>query len=396
MTRSPARLKWVGLIIACVLVVAAYTVYLPFGVDYLLYFRPPVEAWLSGAAELYDPVKTKGFFDMPWMAFGLAPFLLFRPPLDLALWRALNLAGVVVAAFVFRDGASRRWVALAAAHLYVLHAILVANVDGVILLGVGLAWLGAQGRKPWLLSFGLWLISFKPFNALLFGAVILAAIWRWNWREKLEAFSLTGLSFLWLISFKPFNALLFGAVILAAIWRWNWREKLEAFSLTGLSFLTSFFIFGPDWPARYLNNLKVVPPWPVIITTTWRAAETLGLPAWGVGLASVFAVVAFLWALITRGATPEATGLALATNLSVTTYAVEPHYILLIPAFLVVARRRPELAAAAYLLAVVLYALRAAFEFRFVWLAVLYPLILLAGSWYAVFNGWNGRKRSNG
>ena len=355
MTRSPARLKWVGLIIACVLVVAAYTVYLPFGVDYLLYFRPPVEAWLSGAAELYDPVKTKGFFDMPWMAFGLAPFLLFRPPLDLALWRALNLAGVVVAAFVFRDGASRRWVALAAAHLYVLHAILVANVDGVILLGVGLAWLGAQGRKPWLLSFGLWLISFKPFNALLFGAVILAAIWRWNW-----------------------------------------REKLEAFSLTGLSFLTSFFIFGPDWPARYLNNLKVVPPWPVIITTTWRAAETLGLPAWGVGLASVFAVVAFLWALITRGATPEATGLALAANLSVTTYAVEPHYILLIPAFLVVARRRPELAAAAYLLAVVLYALRAAFEFRFVWLAVLYPLILLAGSWYAVFNGWNGRKRSNG
>ena len=154
--------------------------------------------------------------------------------------------------------------------------------------------------------------------------------------------------------------------------------------MPGLSFLTSFFIFGLDWPARYLNNLKAVPPWPVIITTTWRAAETLGLPAWGVGLASVFAVAAFLWALRARGPMPELAGLALATNLSITTYALEPHYILLIPAFLAVARRRPELAAAAYLLAIVLYALRAAFAFRYVWLAVLYPLILLAGSWYAV------------
>jgi len=345
-------MTWAAILAACALVLAIYTFYLPFGVDYLLYFRPPVDAWLRGTAELFDPVKTKGFFDMPWMAFLLVPFLWLRPPVDLALWRALNLAGVITAARVFRGGAARRWGVLAVVQLYVLHALLVANVDGVILLGVALAWLGVQRRGPRLVSLGLWLISFKPFNALLFGVVVLAALWRWAW-----------------------------------------REKLVALALPALSLVTSFFIFGLDWPARYLNNLKVVPPWPIIITTTWRAAEALGLPRWPVGLLGLAGVGVFLWALFRSGPTLEVAALGLATNFCVTTYALEPHYILLIPAFLVVGARRPELAALAYLLTLILYALRAPFGLQFVWLAAFYPLILLAGSWYAVVNGWQ-RMRS--
>jgi hypothetical protein len=73
--------------------------------------------------------------------------------------------------------------------------------------------------------------------------------------------------------------------------------------------------------------------------------------------------------------------LALGTNLLFVIYALEPHYVLLIPLFLWLSERRPLVVILAYGLACGLFALRIPFGLAYVWLGVLYPLVLWVGAW---------------
>jgi hypothetical protein len=339
MTRLlPRAFPWLLGLLALLL----FTLVIPRGPDYEL---QPVQAavgFLRGTTRLYDS-GSPGFFNAPWMLFILWPLVLLPSAGGLIVWRALNLVGLISAPHIF-GGEEPVWVrVLATCNFYTFTLLVVGNMDGIVLLGVALGWLAAQKRRPWLMSVGLWLLTLKPFNVALVGLVLLLALWKWTW-----------------------------------------PERLIACSLPLVSLALSFPIFGWDWPARYLANLRASPPWPLIVTTIWRAGEKLGIPLWLLASLALLAVGAFLWALITRGPTHEVVALALATNLAVSPYALEPHYVLLAPTFLFIGQRRKELVLLAYLTALGIYSLRIFFGWDYVWLAVLYPLILLAGSWYAL------------
>ncbi len=276
------------------------------------------------------------------MLFILWPLLPLTPAGGLFVWRALNLVGFGVALRVFgeQSPAWARILAVVTVHAFTL--LVVGNMDGLILLGVALSWFAAQTRRPGLMGLGLWILSLKPHNILLFGLMTLVILWRWAW-----------------------------------------PERLRASAPLALSVVASFFIFGWDWPARYFANMQVVPPWPFIITTVWRAAAKLNLPVWWFMPCAGLALFAWGWTWWKYGPARPVLAVALATNLLFAAYAIEPHYVLLIPVFLWVSERHPWMALLAYGAAFGVYALRVSYGWDYVWLGVLYPLILFIGSWYA-------------
>ena len=58
--------------------------------------------------------------------------------------------------------------------LHTFDLILRGNLEGLLLWGLGLSWLGVKEKKPLRLGLGLLLLSIKPINVLL---VIAALLW---------------------------------------------------------------------------------------------------------------------------------------------------------------------------------------------------------------------------
>ncbi|MBM2847297.1 MAG: hypothetical protein HW418_239 [Anaerolineales bacterium] len=148
--------------------------------------------------------------------------------------------------------------------------------------------------------------------------------------------------------------------------------------------MVSLLVNGPDWPLRYVNTYKADPPYTYLIVTVWRAAGALHLPTALIVALCGIALAGWGFAVWKVGLTQFTLGLALATNLIVSPYALGYHYILLIPAFLYVARRRPGLALLAYA-ATWTPLLRLRLGFSITWIDLAYPLIVLASLWLI---GW--------
>jgi hypothetical protein len=251
--------------------------------------------------------------------------------------------GVHLAVQVFA-AQTRLWArVLALVNVYIFILLIVGNVDGLILLGVALSWRALQRHHPWRLGLGLWILSLKPQSVVL---TILVILW--------------GVRF------------------------WTWPERWRAIGPVFISVVSSPLIFGWDWPVRYWANLQAAPPWPPLVTTIWRALEKLSVPMLVGGLGASCALVALGWVLWRYGATQWGLLVALTTNVLFAIYAIEPHYVLLLPTFLFVSDRLPGVAILAYLIGLGVFSLRAIFGLDYVWLASVYPLILFVAMWFIV------------
>ncbi len=315
----------------------------PVGPDYFYTFRPLTAAFFAGETRLFD-AGSPGYFNAPWAIFLIAPTLLLPLSYGQALISLVSMAGLLLAIHVFlrSAGQPRSWVViaaivLAAANLHTFDLVIRGNVDGFLLLGLGLGWLGVVRRRPWLLGLGLWLLSIKPVNVFLPALVCLWATRRWRWPEKV--------------------------VYLAPL---------------GLTVLVSLPIFGFDWPVRYLRFVSDNQPLVYLQTSLWRAFAFFNLPANLAGWAALPILAAFGLVFIRYAGTERREwllALAIATNLVISPYTLGSHYVLLAPVFVLAAARRPVLLGLWLLTLTPL--VRAVWGFEWAWIDIFYPTALM-------------------
>ncbi len=345
-----SRLRWLrrpkgwlasGMVVGLVFVLARV---MPLGPDYYYTQRPIAERFLRGQTRLYDGYSY-GLYNAPWSIILIIPLTFLSVPLGQAVLTVMSLLGIILAVHAVRETERLPviFVVLAVVNLHTFDLIIRGNLDAFMLAGIGVSWLAFNRKNPWLLSLGFWLMSIKPVNVALAGLLFLFAMRRW-----------------------PF------------------KDWLKASSLLLVSLVVSLVVNGPDWPLRYLNTYKADPPYTFLIVTVWRAAGALHLPTALIAALCGIALAGLGYAVWKVGLTQLTLSLALATNLIVTPYALGYHYILLIPAFLYVARRNRAWALLAYT-ATWTPLLRLRFGFSITWIDLAYPLILLAALWLI---GW--------
>jgi hypothetical protein len=338
---------------ATVLVLAAVVLMVdawPLGVDFYYTYYPAARDWLRGELRLYEVDNGYGFYNTPWTLFLLAPLSLSTVEIGQSALNFLSLLCIIGSIHLLRNyrPVPSYVIVLAILTLFMFDLFVRGQIDALILFGVVLGWRGVRERRPWQAAIGFWLLTMKPVN------VLLASL-----------------------------------MLLIAMRGWPRRDQLIAVSLVALSFLVSCLIVGVDWPLRYLRYSQEHPPLDYISISIWKGASLLGFPHWPILLAGTAAVVAFTAAAWKVGATDWTLSLAVSTNLVFTNYAQGNHYILLIPAYIFVARADWRLGLLAYLLTWTPL-LRLFWGYDAAALDVLFAVLLLAASWVI---GWQAYQR---
>lgn len=329
----------------------------PPGADYYYVFRPTVEAFLRGDSRLYDELS-RGFYNTPWTIFPLIPIAL----LPLRYGQALLLIPQILALLFVIDLFMEKneapinllIVGLALANIHTFGLVASGNIDGFLALGLGLGWIGAKKGKPWSLGVGLWLLSMKPINVLLVIFVLIKMVWDWSVRDKI-------------IAVLPL------AVTVAA----------------------SFPIFGLGWPLRYIRAMAEHPPNIKPQTSLWRLFSHFGLQK-DLALMLFFVVsVIFLIIIIkTKRIDKKTLTMVLSANLVFSPYALGNHYVLLAPAFAVVAQARTWMLGLWFLTFTPL--LRLVWGFKVSWVDIVYPIAIMACSGYLILTEqWKGERQGS-
>lgn len=312
----------------------------PLGADYFYHFRPLADQWVDGYLHIYDGTQERLFYP-PWSLFVIVPLGLFPLELGNGMLFTASLLGLVGSIHIYQNTVSFPAYAifLSLANLHVFDVFIRGQIDVAMLLGLVLAWHAIRTDQPMLVGLGLTLLTVKP----------------------------------------PLNVVLPGALYLLAIWCWQIGDRWRVFVVPTLALVISTALVGLDWPLLFANNLTS--PNDYLAISLWRAASTLGLPAWIVALPAGVALLAWGRLALNEGLNQKTLAIALATNFTFTNYANGDHYILLIPALLYVAQLDRRLALLAYA-ATWTPLLRLSYGWDLAPLDVGFPLILLLAAWY--------------
>ncbi len=297
-----------GTVIVVITVLMAQ--YWPLGADYYHTYRPTVENWLHGETLLYDE-NAPGFYNLPWAVLILIPIALVPLRLGEALMNVASIVCIVTAIDIFRRArpVPSYVVLLAIGNLHVLDLLVRGQVDAFVLLAVTLGWWSILTHRPLVLSLALCVMAIKPVNVALAGLLYLLAIRHWSRRDI--------------------------ATVL---------------SIPVIVLIISILMAGADWPLRYIQYARDYPvPNRHRSIDIWDIASTIGLPRWPVLFVAAIAIFAFLREAWHEGVTLWTVSLALVTNFAFTYYASGYHYVLLIPALLLVASHSRVLLVLAYL-----------------------------------------------
>lgn len=283
--------------------------YWPLGADYLYIYRPVAEHWINGQTRLYDD-NALGFYNAPWTILLLVPLTWLSPHIGETMLNIASILSILIAADLVSRArpASKLFVLLAVANMHTLDLLIRGQLDGLLLLGLVLGWFAVQNHQPLLLSFALCVLGIKPPNVLL--ATLL---------------------------------------ILYAIRGWSRRDLFIVFSLPAVALIASVFISGPDWPLRYISFAREHPTAKHRSISIWNISGEFGLPVGPFVALAVVAAIAFVREVLHQGLTLWTLSLAVTTNLMFTVYAGGYHYLLLTPAFLLVAYHNRAWALAIYL-----------------------------------------------
>jgi hypothetical protein len=325
----------------------------PIGPDYFFTFRPITESFTRRETRLYDS-NSVGYYNAPWSILVLLPTIMLPLRYGQSLLLVVSLLGLLTSVFALMVKGNGKFnlliVTLALGNLHTFDLLIRGNIDGILVLGIGLGWLGVMRKSPLLLSIGLWLLSMKPINIILTIPVFVKAIWHWSSRDKL-------------LTVCPL----------------------------AVTFVLSFFIFGFNWPIRYISAISKNPPLTYLQTSLWRAFAFFGLHRELALWLFLMVVVVFGVAISRVKSVNRITlALALSMNLVFSPYTLGSHYILLAPAFAVVAQES-KLLIATYFLTLTPLA-RLFWGFEIAWLDIIYPIALMFGAGYVILRN---RERAN-
>jgi len=294
-----------------ILCAVAVTMMSPRMCDFDTVFYPAANDWVSGRYALYD--GSYGFFGLPWLLGIIIPFAAFPLSVSHVMWIAFTLLCIIVS--VRCCGKFPLYVAaLAILNQPMLLMLANGQIDAIPLLGVSISFLAAKRRNLALLSVGLFLVATKPPNLILVSILLLLE--RWSWRAL----------------FLP----------------------IVAYFVSGL-------FIGMDWPYRYILTIQNNPPAIGPQTVLWRSP----IPTPIIAVVALVSLIYFGIAIKHDGLTPKTFSLALSANMAYSVYALSAHYVMLIPAFLLLAKN--------WRIAVLLYIAT--------WSLVLFPF----GTWVGVF-----------
>lgn len=343
-----ARLLGIGLGAAGLLLgLWAFHEMVPVGYDFYHWYWPVPRAWLAGDTALYDEAS-RGFFSPPWTVWLLLPFVAFDMRWGMAALTLSSAIIIVVVAYRWaREVEARRPLLLAVLALtcpYSLTVLFAGTLDAWSLLGIYGSYQGLQQRRPWLLGAGLLLAAVRPQNVVLSLPLILLATLR-SWPPRLLL-----------------RAAGFPAAVLAA----------------------SGLLFGWDWPLRWVDNYRALPPGgypgatsPYLVTSTYAATNLAGVPLLLV-VAGLLALAGFVaWRVWRRGLDASQLELGVAANAAIAPHILSQSYVVLVALpWLRLADRQPWAAALLYAMSLVLLIRPLGLWDRIGLLDVTYPLIL--------------------
>lgn len=329
--------RFISLLALALTLVAALSLLPP--LDYS-YFSGTARAWLAGESQLYDAGAPQ-FFYAPWSLLILAPLAPLPDAIGRGIFSVLSLAGVVWGMASLSRGRLDRPGLVAFAAPPMVAMLLLAQWEGLLLAGAGLGWLGLRRRSPWLLGFGILLISTKPTHILPVALLLLYGARAWRRAELARA----------------------AAPLLVAL----------ALSVPAC---------GADWPLRYLGFLWNGPPAGFNVSLE----QLTGLPTL---LAAAAVCGALAWVVWAQPLSGDHLALGLVTGLLAAPFVVPYHYALAAPALALALRRYPRIGLA-------LWALSAAGLVAFVlrWDALLLLPAFLAALWASLILWMAGDRRA--
>jgi hypothetical protein len=342
----------IGFLILVVLVVFFLLVtFWPIGSDYFHAFRKIPQRFYGGETQLFDN-NSRGYFNPPWSIFIILPTIFLPLRYGQAVLLLFSLFGILISIIAVKvDNKNNLLIfTLALANLHTFDLLIRGNIDGLVALGIGLAWIGINRKSTAFLGAGLWLASIKPINVILPILLFIRASWHWSLREKI-------------------------LVVLPLI----------------VTFALSFSIFGNNWPIRYINAIIANPPKTYLQTSLWRGFENFNLQKDIALWLFLFIMIVFSLTLIkVKNVNKLTLVFSISLNIVFSPYTLGSHYVLLASAFVVLAQDN-KLFLATWLLTF-LPLTRLIWGFQVAWLDILYPISLLIGSGYLLVRDYKRDK----
>ncbi len=319
--------------------------------DYTNSFRPASQSIFTRKV-LYNYWDTGGYAYPPHGILLFMPFDLL--PLELAdtAWITVNTLLVIFVAIQFRREFHAPKIApwLALLNVSMVGFMMNAQIEGFILLGVYLSYLAFNrsfANQPYppkvykiaILSVSLFLIAVKPTYLLLLGLAIAGRIWRWPWKEKL---------------------IVVAPVVIATIGLLLFLEKETIHNYLTIYQDEKFFFIGQTSLSLYD-----------------------GLPESAISLGFIYLLTSMIigyvvYQFIYKQSPLDAghMGLLICLNMLIMPYVIYHHFIVVIPAFIYVAKYHLKVAAFCYILANTLI-LRAIFGIDLIVLDLAYIVVLV-------------------
>jgi hypothetical protein len=311
--------------------------YFPVGADYHYSFRPAVVGWVEGQ-RMYAP-PYHGAYNPPWIYLSMVPLSWLGYKGFLSALALLTFAVMIGAWQVFnrklRGFMRPLSLAICIMNLHVFDLFFRGQVDGYILFGVLLLYLGVRRPNP-------------------------------DWVGAGWVFAIT----------RPTGNIL---LILYTVWL-TYRQGylLRALVIPGVVFAASLILFDPGWIERYFVMLREAPPFVVPwYTTLWRVAEYLHLSPLIASMLALATVVTSVWVVWRkRPDLHSAFAFLLTGSLLIAPYALSYHYVVMIfVAVPLLLLWRASLALPIYLLTLTPM-LRAVFGIEISWIDIGLPITI--------------------
>jgi hypothetical protein len=326
------------LLIFAIVAIAFFAIqwrYFPPGVDYYFFFQPALRDWVAGNSIFNERYE---FYNAPWVLIFLRALM---PLGDLGSEAALELLTFAVILQGWRlfgksySGYVQAWsLAIILFNLYYVDLLLRGQLDGFVLAGLLLMYLGLRDERPYLLGLGWALAVVRPSSIIL-----------------------VGLYSIWLAYQRGYLA--------------------KALLIPSATFALSLPLFGWTWYADWLHfllrkNERQPVDW---LVTWWRIAQYYDWPARIPTCISLLLLAVTGWALWRyRPDLKTAFGFLSAASLVVTPYALSYHFSILLVLFIpLLLQWRLWLALPLYL-GTLLPLLRVPWGADTAWIDILFPL----------------------
>lgn len=252
---------------------------------------------LDSPGYLYQSDQFKPFFFLPWAIPLLYPFTFISLSFGWFVYNLLTLALIFSAIDQFDQQPNSLTLMVCFLNFFFILAISLGQWEGILLGFIALTLFAVRHNHPYLLGLGLLLLTTKPIHVWLVGVVFL-----WHVRS------------------------------------WPTLDKVRILAIPSAACLASLLLFS-QWPGDYIQFVRATPP-PNIVALDFSGSISIPLESLNpsVWLIAVTAIVFIGFLLYGHPSVLASVAAALCANLMLTSYLQLYHFVLLIPAIILLGK----------------------------------------------------------